>query len=177
MGFADRDTDGISIAADGLSLNAGEIRDVDGEPAVLDLGEHAIANHPSHQVRGALRKLVPDQELESGGEALTLDLSHYFDVPEGGTLTYGTPTSSDPALVTATIEDGILKITPQEGDGIAIVTVTATDENGVTITLSFRVTVTSAMRSLRPWLIGILASEQKTNTTKGDAEEAADSGP
>ena len=164
VGSADRDADGISIAADALSLNGGEIRDVDREHAVLDLGEHAIANHPSHKIRGALRELVPDQELEAGGEALSLDLSRYFDVPEGGTLTYGPPTSSDPALVTATIENGILKIVPHEGEGVATITVTATDDNGVTVTLSFKVAVTAAtMRSIRPWLIGVLAAEQEAN--------------
>ena len=164
VGSADRDADGISIAADALSLNGGEIRDADREHAVLDLGGHAIANHPSHKVRGALRELVPDRELEAGGEALTLDLSRYFDVPEGGTLTYGPPTSSDPSLVTATIENGILKIVPHEGEGVATITVTATDDNGVTVTLSFKVTVTAAtMPSIRPWLIGVLAAEQEAN--------------
>ncbi len=171
----DRDSDGISIAADALTLNGGRIRDVDGEDAVLDLSEHAIANHPSHQVRGALRELVPDQELEAGGETLNLDLSRYFNVPGGGTLTYGTPISSDPAVATAIIEDGLLKIMPLEG-GVATITVTATDENGVTVTLSFRVTVTSTTRGLRPWLMGILA-EQEAGEAGGDAEQANDSGP
>ena len=168
VGSADRDADGISIAAHALSLNGGEIRDVDGEHAVLDLGEHAIANDPIHKVRGALRELVPDQELEAGGETLTLDLSRYFNVPEGGTLTYGTPTSSDPAVVTATIEDGILKIVPHEGEGVATITVTATDDNGVTVTLTFRVTVTATMRALRPWLIGILAEEREAREAESN---------
>ena len=167
VGSADLDADGISIAPDALSLNSGEIRDADGEHAVLDLGEHAIANHPSHQVRGALRELVADQELEAGGESLTLDLSRYFNLPEGGTLTYGTPTSSDPTVVTASIEDGLLKIMPQEA-GVATITVTATDSNGVTVTLSFRVTVTATMRSLRPWLIGILAEEREAREAESN---------
>ena len=162
---ADRDPDGISIAPDALSLNGGRIRDVGGADASIDLGEHAIANHPSHQVRGALRELVPDQEMEADGETLTLDLSRYFNVPAGGTLTYGTPISSDPSVVTAIIEDGLLKIMPQEA-GEATITVTATDNNGVTVTLSFRVTVTGSMRGLRPWLMGIL--------TEHEGEEAAE---
>ena len=169
---ADRDSDGISIASDALSLNGGEIRDVDGERAVLDLGEHAIANHPSHQVRGALRALVPDQELETGGESLTLDLSRYFAVPEGGTLTYGSPKSSDPTVVTAVIEDGLLKIMPQEG-GVATITVTATDDNGITVSLSFRVTVTATatMHGLRPWLMGILAEQEAGEVEDAEAND------
>ena len=165
----DRDSDGIGIAPDALSLNGGSIRDVDGEDAVLDLGEHAIANHPSHQVRGALRELVPDQKLEADGEILTLDLSRHFNVPKGGTLTYGTPVSSDPAVATAIIEDGWLKITPQDA-GIATITVTATDDNGVTVTLSFRVTVTATRRGLRPWLMGILAEQQAEETQADDPQ-------
>ena len=178
VGSADRDADGISIGADALSLNGGEIRDLDREHAVLDLGGHAIANDSSHKVRGALRELVPDQELEAGGDTLTLDLSRYFNVPEGATLTYGTPTSSDPMIVTAIIEDELLKIVPHEGEGVATITVTATDDNGVTVTLSFKVAVSAAsMRSIRPWLSGVLAAEQEANETEGEAEEAEDSDP
>ena len=168
---AARDSDGISIAPDALALNGGRIRDIDGKHAVLDLGEHAIANHPSHQVRGALRELVPDQDMEAGGETLTLDLSRYFNFPEGGTLTYGTPISSDPSVATAIIEDGLLKVMPLE-DGITTITVTATDDTGITVTLSFRVAVTAIMRGLRPWLMGILVEQAAR-----EAEEPEDNDP
>ena len=167
----DRDPDGISIAPDALSLNGGRIRDADGADAVLDLSEHVIANHPSHQVRGALRELVPDQELEADGETLTLELLHYFNVPEGVTLTYGTPISSDPAVATAIIGNGLLTVMPQDA-GVATITVTATDSNGVIVTLSFRVTVTATTRGLRPWLIGILAEQEAR-----EAEGAEDNDP
>ena len=169
VGPADRDSDGISVAPDALSLISGRIRDVNGERAVLHLGAHAVANHPFHQVRGALRELVPDQALEADGKTLTLDLSRYFDVPDDGTLTYATPISSDPAVATATIENGLLKVMPLE-DGVATITVTATDDSGVTVTLSFRVTVTATMRGLRPWLMGILAEKQAA----GESEEEGD---
>ncbi len=168
VGPADRDSDGISIAPDALALNGGRIRDVDGEDIVLDLGEHAITNNPFHQVRGALRELVPDQALEADGETLTLDLSRYFNVPEGRTITYGTPASSDPTVATAIIEDGLLKIMPLEG-GVTTITVTATDHNGVTVTLSFRVTVTATMGGLRPWLMGILAEQEAGGTEEVEA--------
>ena len=171
VGPFDRDLDGISIAPDALSLNGGKIRDVDGEDVVLDLGEHAVANHPSHQIRGGLRERFPDQELEAGGDSLMLDLSRYLDVPEGVTLTYGTPTSSDPTVVNAIVEDGLLKIMPQE-EGVATITVTATDDNGVIATLSFKITVTASMRGLRPWLMGILAEQEARK-----AEEAQDDEP
>jgi len=143
----------------------------DGKDAILDLGKHAIADHPSHKVRGALRERLPDQELEADGETLTLDLSRYFDVSEAKTLMYGTPTSSVPAVATATIENGLLKIVPLE-DGVTTITVAATDNNGVTVTLNLAVTVTGLTRGLRPWLMGILAEKEARR-----AEEAQDDEP
>ena len=99
-----------------------------------------------------------------------MDLSRYFEVPKGGTLTYGSPKSSDPTVVTAVIEDGLLKIMPQEG-GVATITVTATDHNGITVTLSFRVTVTATMHGLRPWLMGILAEQEAAEVEDAEAND------
>ena len=50
---ADRDTDGLSIAAGALTLNGGTIRNVRGEDAGLGLGGHALGNQASHKVNGA----------------------------------------------------------------------------------------------------------------------------
>ena len=50
---ADRDTDGLSIAAGALTLNGGTIRNVRGEDAGLGLGSHALGNQASHKVNGA----------------------------------------------------------------------------------------------------------------------------
>ena len=52
----DRDEDGISIAANALSLNGGTIRSAEGEDAVLDLGTHAIRNDPAHKVDGSSQR-------------------------------------------------------------------------------------------------------------------------
>ena len=49
---ADRDTDGISIAADALNLNGGSIRNAVGTEAELDLGGHALVNAADHKVDG-----------------------------------------------------------------------------------------------------------------------------
>ncbi len=137
----DRDSDGISIAVGALSLNGGVIRDVDGQHAVLSIGEHAISNDQTQKVRGSLRELVPDQAVEPGGDAVVLDLTRYFQVPESGALTYGSM-SSDPRLVTVVVANGILTVTPHDAEGVATVTVTATGEDGVAVTLEFRVEVT-----------------------------------
>ena len=49
---ADRDADGLAIAAGALALNGGSIRDAAGNDAVLGLGVRAIADEPSHKVDG-----------------------------------------------------------------------------------------------------------------------------
>ena len=53
---ADRDLDGISIAADALTLNGGTIRGDLGatDNALLGLGSHAITNQPNRRVDGGL---------------------------------------------------------------------------------------------------------------------------
>ena len=53
----DLDTDGISIAADALSLNDATIQDRGGNPADLDLSEHVISNEindGNHKVDGSI---------------------------------------------------------------------------------------------------------------------------
>ncbi len=50
----DRDDDGLGIAADALMLNGGAIRDMNGRDVELDLGPHAVTNHPSGKLNGAL---------------------------------------------------------------------------------------------------------------------------
>ena len=50
----DRDTDGISIAANALTLNGATIRDNGGNDADLDLGEYAISEDAEHKVDGSI---------------------------------------------------------------------------------------------------------------------------
>ena len=47
----DRDTDGIAIAADALTLNGGSI-EAGSVAAALDLGSHALGNQSNHRVAG-----------------------------------------------------------------------------------------------------------------------------
>ena len=49
---SDLDTDGLSIAADALSLNGGSLRDAGGDDATLDLGSHAVTDNPDRKVDG-----------------------------------------------------------------------------------------------------------------------------
>ena len=50
----DLDRDGVSIAAEALSLNGGSIQDNTGNDAELDLGDHAIVNAADHKVDGSV---------------------------------------------------------------------------------------------------------------------------
>ena len=50
--YSDVDTDGISIAANALTLNGGAIRDSDNNNAALALGAHAISDASGHKVEG-----------------------------------------------------------------------------------------------------------------------------
>ena len=50
----DRDSDGISIAANALSLNGATIQDSGGNDAEPDLGEEAISNDPNRKVDGSI---------------------------------------------------------------------------------------------------------------------------
>ena len=43
----DKDTDGITVAADALTLNGGTIRSQGGTNAALSLGSHAFTNNAS----------------------------------------------------------------------------------------------------------------------------------
>ena len=49
---SDYDPDGLSIAADAIRLNGGRVTDLAGNDANLNLGRHAITNHPDHKVDG-----------------------------------------------------------------------------------------------------------------------------
>ena len=49
---SDLDSDGLSIAADALSLNGGTIRDIGGTDADLNLGQHAVTDDPDRKVDG-----------------------------------------------------------------------------------------------------------------------------
>ena len=86
---ADRDTDGVSIAADALSLNGGTIKDASGLAA--DLTHDAVAASNSHMVDGSVSGMNPvaeagDDQVVKSGAAVTLTGS--ATDPNGDALTY-----------------------------------------------------------------------------------------
>ena len=104
----------------------------------------AGAASPPNQ-RPAAVGTIPDQSLEQAGSATTLDVAHYFRDPDGDTLTYGA--SSSHASVRVTRSGSELTLTPMS-EGEAVITVTATDPDGLSATQRFRVTVAAASCSV-----------------------------
>ncbi len=93
------------------------------------------------KTRPEILQPIGSQTLGGDGDALTIDLSRFFSYRHGTVLRY-TAAVDDPSLVTVSVEGNVLTITPNEdAEGDATVTVTATNEDGLSETLSFVVTV------------------------------------
>ncbi len=150
---SDTDADGISIAANALSLNGGAIKDAATLDAALGLGSSAITNAGSHQVDGRSDASRPtanagdDDVVAAGTPGITLDASGstgqsltYLWAQTGGTLannpvTLSSVTAAQPTFTAPAIAAG--------GSDIALeFRVTVTDTAGYTATDTVTVTVT-----------------------------------
>ena len=95
----------------------------------------------------------PRTTLAAEGDAARMDLSALFAASDGGALTYFAG-SSDPTLATATVDGDTLTLASNEDgrEGAVTIAVTATDEDGLSVTLTFEVTIESIPRGLlRGW--------------------------
>ena len=90
---------------------------------------------------------VPDETADVG-EAVTLDLSPWFDDPDGDELTY-MAASSNSGVARASVSGGTLTLTAVAA-GSATITVTARDGDGGRATQAFGVNVTQPNRAPRP---------------------------
>ena len=114
---------------------------------------------PSAVVSGKPLSAPPPSELLTGGDTAIIDLSSLFSNAGDEPLTYAAE-SSDSMLVTVTLEGSKLSIVSNE-EGVATVTVTATDIHGVTMRLSFNVTVEPAVPGiLRGWRKAVFEREE-----------------
>ena len=83
--------------------------------------------------------VIPDQSLQEGGEAVTVELTEYFTDVDGDVLTYEA-VSSDETAVTVAVSGSTLTLAAVV-TGTASVMVTASDVEGLTATQTFGVTV------------------------------------
>ena len=83
--------------------------------------------------------LIPDQQLEEGGDAATVDLTPFFTDVDGDVLVYEAA-SSDETAVLATVSGATLTLSPVV-TGTALVRVTARDAEDLAATQTFGVTV------------------------------------
>ena len=114
-----------------------------------------------------------DAQLGTEGDAVPIDLSRVFMASDGGPLTF-TASSSDPALATVSVSaDGVLTVTSNEDgeEGTVTITVTATDADGLSVTLTFEVTIEPMPRGLlRGWrraLLERMAEEAEVEAAAG----------
>lgn len=95
----------------------------------------------------------PRPELLADGDTTNIDLSSLFSGAEGDTLTYAAH-SSDESLLAVSVDGTDLVLLPNDESvgGEATVTVTATDSDGTTATLSLVVSIDPRLRGfLRGW--------------------------
>ena len=83
--------------------------------------------------------VIPEQPLDEGGGSVDVDVTPYFDDPEGDALTLRA-VSSDPDVAKVEVAGAVLTLTPVVY-GSAMVTVTAEDAGGLTATQTFTVGV------------------------------------
>ena len=83
--------------------------------------------------------VIPHQSIEEGGASVTVDLTPYFDDPDGDSLAYGAE-SSDERAAAVTVAGATLTLVPVVA-AAATVTVTASDAEGLTAAQTFGVTV------------------------------------
>ena len=99
----------------------------------------------------------PALDLLATGDPTTVELAPLFTGAEGETLTYAVE-SSNPELLSVRVEGGNLVLLPNDvGEGgLVTVSVTATDEDGLTATVSFVVAIEPNPRGfLRGWRKGL----------------------
>ena len=87
---------------------------------------------------------IGDLTLATGGTKAAYTLSEHFRDPDGspGDLKYGVlMITTHPNEVTATVSDGVLKVTPGSEAGTAGITVKATDPGDLSVSTAFNVAV------------------------------------
>ena len=140
--------DGATTSYTIVNLTAGTLYSV----RVIATRSSAHEGPRSAVVTGTPLTAPLPSELLTGGDVATIDLASLFANGRDEPLTYAAE-SSDPTLITVTLDGSKLSIVSNEDgkEGVATVTVTATDVDGVTMQRSFDVTVGPVSGILRGW--------------------------
>ncbi len=89
---------------------------------------------------------IPASEV-TVGDSVSLDAARYFSDPDGDTLDYAAE-SSDTTIATAAVHDGAVTIAAV-ATGMTTVTITASDPEGLSARQTLRVTVETALPTVR----------------------------
>ena len=136
----------LGIAAGLAACGGGGGSSVPGEtvtPPATHAQEITITPLANHAPR--IVGTIPAQTLTENGTALSVDIAPYFRDPDGDLLTYSV-TSSDPAIVTASISGDLMTLDPVSA-GAASITVTVSDGNASALQTVFA-TVPGAPRTV-----------------------------
>ena len=119
---------------------------------------------------------VPDLNLTAPGDARTLRIADFFAVAPGGTLVF-TAVSDNPDLVHVTVNGELLMVVPNDDgeDGVATITLTATDDEGGRVELTFVITVEpmeSFWRRLGHWLFVTQGSDGQSEGSVTESENS-----
>ena len=140
--FSVPDESVVSISADGpvvtiaaLAKGSATVTVTATDPGGLSASQSFRATVPNRAP--AAQGSMPEQTIEVGAST-AMDVTEYFSDPDGDALAY-TAISSDAEVVVVSISGADLTVGPI-AKGVATVTVTATDEEGLTATQEFAVT-------------------------------------
>ncbi len=150
------------------------VSDGEGGTATATVEVTVLSVNDAPQAVGA----IPAQTLDEGDASSELDLTPYFEDADGDALSFRAE-SSDTTVATVGVTGALLTLTPG-GPGSAVVTVTAEDAGGSSVTQMFSVGVTSRLQraALTDTLAGIarshLASVRMTLGRRATASAADD---
>ena len=148
---ADSSVAGTSVAASALTITAVGKGATNVTVTASDTGgltaQHVVRVVVPNRAPEALAA-IPDQTLDPG-QMLTLDVSRYFNDPDGDQLTYSIAVSA-PEVLTLTVSDHLVRV-DATGRGNTGISVTARDPEGLTASQTFEVTIRSRPpESVRP---------------------------
>ena len=136
----------ITATAEGTATVTVTATDPNGLSAAQDISVRVTVARRAPESVGTI-----PAEIVSEGDTVAINVSPYFQNPEGGSLAYAA-TTSDSAVATVSVSGSVLTISAA-GVGNTTIMITASNSDGLTAMQSFRVTVgppTAGVRLSQP---------------------------